>query len=301
VAANSIVQKPITWAVLLAGGVAALGAFRRFDLLVGAIVPVVVLVVFALARKHLLMRPERAAAEGNSPEELDARFLPRQWLVTAAMIAIGVVFALLTHAALAALNQYLADADGPSYFQLLPQSVIWWFFPSFGALTISWELTLLVWSAIGSPDEATLYNDWSARRSGFDSPRFLRWMALAVAAPIFVLTALAVPMNTEIQENDISVHGYAFRNQTYLYSDARQMALLDGVVLHNGSARHMAGVVLLFADGRRWSSADAADFRTTVDPNLLAFLERKTGLRPVFTPAPQAEAANHQPQLPFAR
>jgi hypothetical protein len=46
----------------------------------------------------------------------------------------------------------------------------------------------------------------------------------------------------------------------------------------DGKLHSRAGVVLDFADGRRWSSAEIGDFRDSMDPQLLAFLIERVGL-----------------------
>jgi hypothetical protein len=37
-------------------------------------------------------------------------------------------------------------------------------------------------------------------------------------------------------------------------------------------------MIVDFADGSRWRSSDNGDFKSEVDPELVAFLQRKTGL-----------------------
>jgi hypothetical protein len=58
-------------------------------------------------------------------------------------------------------------------------------------------------------------------------------------------------------------------------------AVIDGFRTRDGRLTRRAGCVLYFADGSKWSSAETGDFRKSVDPQLLLFLERKTGLRAI--------------------
>ena len=63
-------------------------------------------------------------------------------------------------------------SDGPADFRIWPQSAIWWFFPGFGALTLSWEITLQLWSHLGNRDDASLYAYWSNQRTGLMQPGY---------------------------------------------------------------------------------------------------------------------------------
>jgi hypothetical protein len=246
------------------------------------LVAAAVFLVFALARKYLAPAPgEPSAKEKYSPEELDSRFGGVQWLVGLGTVVVGLAFTWSTHAALLWLNRSLANADGPARFELWPQSVIWWFFPGFGALALSWEITLQLWSYFGGRNEADLYSYWSSQRVGFDSRRVLRWVALLVVVPIGILTVLALPMHEALREHDIRDCGYAFGPcKTFPYSDARRLTMIEGFRDRNGKLTDRAGIVIDFDDGRRWSSADIGDFNKSVDPTLASFLSGKTGLSP---------------------
>lgn len=253
--------------------------FGGLNALAKAAVPATVGLVFGSARRFL---PARPLADSLSPYQLAAlneRFSITQWIVGFAMVVIGIAFFWLTHLALVALNRGLAESEGPAHFVLLPQTAIWWFFPGFGALSLSWELTLVIWTTFGSQKEADLYDAWSSQKAGFDSRRVLRLMALFIAAPIGLLTCLALPMHDTLYDAEIRSTGFAWRNRSvYRYSDARQLTTIEGFRTRDGKVTHRAGVVVGFADGRRWSSADSGDFKNLVDPALLDFLQQKTRL-----------------------
>jgi hypothetical protein len=236
-----------------------------------AIVPALVAVCFGLARKYL--KPSARLPE-DQLSALDARFRRTKWVVGVSMIAIGVAFVWATHYVFVSLNRYLAAGDGSgTSFQLWPQSAIWWFFPGFGALALSWEITLQLWSGFDRTDSAKLYRLWSDGRAGMDCTRILRWMALVIATPIGVFTVLALPMHTTLRHQDIRVCGYAWAKcHTLDYSKAVKMTQIEGFRDRDGKLSRRAGIVIDFADGRRWSSADTGDFHDTVDPALLAFL-----------------------------
>ena len=241
-------------------------------------VPAAVLLVFAVARRYLpaTARPPRTI---EADEELTARFQTTRWVFQFSMVLIGVMFAWLMHAVLVGLNHYLSVAQSPEGFRLWPQTAIWWFFPGFGALALPWEIALLLWSALGDPEEAALYSFWNNQRAGFDSRKVLRWIAALFLVPIAILTALALPMHATLRQNDIIDCGYAFAGcRTYGDAEARRMTQIDGHRNRDGKLVAEAGIVIDFQDGRRWSSAEWRNFEPSVDPALAGLLKAKTGL-----------------------
>jgi hypothetical protein len=257
----------------------------------GAIVPVAVAVCFALFRKYL--KPSARLSE-TQLSVLDARFQQSKWVVGACMIVVVVIFSWTAHYALVSLNQYLASGDGPeTSLRIWPQTAIWWFFPAFGAVALCWDITLNLWSALGQSDTATLYRAWSDGRTGFDSTRILRWMTLLIALPIGLFTVLALPMHATLRNQDIRVCGYAWTGcKTFAYSKAVRMTLIDGFRDRDGKLQRRAGIVLDFADGQRWSSADISDFSKSVDPALSAYL-----IECVALPLEQAQTEEDIPKV----
>jgi hypothetical protein len=250
-----------------------------FEFLAKASVPVIVLLVFSLARRYMsaatLKPPERAYPR----EDLDLRFSNVQWLVGAGMVVIGVLFACGSYAALLKTNRFLASFDGPANFWIWPQSAIGWFFPGFGAITLSWELVLQVWARFGNRDEANIYSYWSNQKVGSDGTKLLRWMAILIALPIGIFTVLALPIHTALRQNDIKDCGHAFAPcKLYRYADARRMTVIEGFRDRDGKLNPRAGIVIDFSDGRRWSSANEGDFSKFVDPNFANFLTTKSNL-----------------------
>ena len=142
------------------------------EFLARALVPFVVLLVLAFARRYLPASADKPAGYDGSCEDLDSRFSNTQWSVGFAMVVIGVLFVLGTYAALVWLNRYLATADGPAQFLIWPQSAIWWFFPGFGALTLSWGITLDLWALLGHHKDAGLYAYWTSQKVGYASSKF---------------------------------------------------------------------------------------------------------------------------------
>lgn len=231
--------------------------------------------VFAFVRKYFRV----SADDKRSIEDLNFRFRRTKWIVASAMVLVGGVFLLSTHAAFVWLNWHIAMADGPAEFRLLPQTATWWFFPGFGAVALSWEITLQLWSYFGSHEDANLYSEWSNIKPGFDARKVLRWMSILIVLPIGVLTILELPVHSSVRREDIRDCGYAFSQcKLYSYAAVRRMTMIDGFRGRDGKLTRRAGIVLDFSGGRRWNSADRGDFQKRVDPAFVNFLEKKTGL-----------------------
>jgi hypothetical protein len=195
-----------------------------------------VLLVLALARRY--MPPpsaDKAIGVAHSPEELDSRFSGVDWIVNFSMVLVGVVFVFGTHAVLVWLNRNLAAADGPTLLSIWPQSAIWWFFPGFGAVTLSWGITLDLWALFGHREDADRFAYWTSLGAGFASSKLLRWMVVLIALPIGILTILALPMHTAFRQDDLRDCGYAFAPcKTYRYADARRMTIIEGFRTREG-------------------------------------------------------------------
>jgi len=247
--------------------------------LTNALIPFVVLFVLAVARRYMPVASVKPPERKYSREELDVRFSSTQWVVGISMVVVGVFFAFATYAALKGVNRYLATADGRSQFLLWPQSAMWWFLPGFGALALSWGITLRLWALFGHREDAELYNYWSSLKSGFDSPKLLRWLTIFVVLPAGVLSILALSMHISLTQNEIRDCGFAFaRCKIYRYADARRMTIVDGFRDRDGKLNRRAGIVIDFVDGRRWSSADNSEITERVDPALLEFLKDRIPL-----------------------
>lgn len=246
---------------------------------IGAVlIPLTVSLVFALARRYLPAKP-LPDSRPASLADLEQQFRVTKWIFGSAMTVFAVLFALCFHGLLVWLNRYYSFAKSADGLRLWPQEAIWWFLPAFAAVSLCYELTLLVWAVFSNRDRVALYESWSSSRSGFNGRKVLLWMALIVVVPIGVLTGLALPMHATLRETDIIDCGYAFAGcQTYTYTDARRLTRIDGFRDRDGKLTERAGVVVDFADGRRWSSAEWGDFKRSVDPALTDWLQRRTGL-----------------------
>jgi hypothetical protein len=148
---------------------------------------------------------------------------------------------------------------------------------------MAWETTLGIWSLLGDREEAALYAYWTMATAGFEATRILRLMLILIGVPGAILTLLAIPEHTVLRSQDIRAHQYGFSTaRTYRYSQARKMTIIEGFRNRDGKLIQRAGIVLDFADGRRWSSADIGDFRPSVDPTLVSYIQGKTRLEPQY-------------------
>jgi hypothetical protein len=268
-----------------------------------ALVPTVVLGSMAIFKKLFPTGKISRTLGEHKISILDDRFMPLRGKVIGAMIAIAIAFLFGTWLALSGLNRLFANIDSPATLHLLPQTAIWWFFPGFGAVALCWEITLQLWALLGDRDTVNLFSDWTNQTTkfwgagscpGMDSRKVLRWLALIIALPLGVMTALALNMHASIGPDTIRDCGYAFKPCTvYRLADVRRLTQIEGFTTKDGKLTNRAGIVLDFKDGRRWSSADWGDFQNTVDPTLLDFLTRKTNL-----PVETATTAEDIPSLP---
>ena len=237
-------------------------------------ISVAVAVAFSLARRYM------PASELHRVNKSDAsRFSQLQWLVGGTMVAVGVSFGFATYALLVWANRAWASRDAASVFQLLPDHSTWFFFPFFGAICLAWEMTLRLWIVVGNASQAQLYESWSNAKTGFRATLVLRLMALVIAAPIGLLTLLAVPIHTSIGVEGLTIgHFGAISPRFYSYSDLREITVTKGSRLRDGSLQRRPAIVLEFADGTRWSSADNRDPQGSIEQSLLSFLQSHTGL-----------------------
>jgi hypothetical protein len=263
--------------------------YSGYELFTRGIVLAAVAASMSLFRKLMPAAKRNALVGSLDAPELDDRFLPLKRRVIGAMIAVAVLFALGSWFALVSINKALASLDGPTLIRLLPEPAIWCFFPGFGALVLSWEITLQIWALFSSREKVNLFSDWTnqstrfwggrGQYAGIDSRKVLRLMSLLIALPIGVFTILALNMHATIGPDVIRDCGYAFKPcKVYPLADARRITAIQGYRMKDGNLTPRAGLVVDFKDGRRWSSADWGDFKKTVDPTLTDLLTRKTGL-----------------------
>lgn len=257
----------------------------------GIAVPAAVIIVFRLMRKYA---PPSKGPRYAEIRVADEHFGRVQWGIGAVMVLVGVGLGYGVYRILLFANQSFPNADGPAAFQLLPTKALWFFLPLFGALCVSWDVTLYLWSLVEDHSRMQRYLAWSDARAGFNSRRALRWMTLVVALPVCILTLLAVPMHSSVRDDGITVRQYAtLSSRHYAYSRAWRLAWVDGTRGRDGVMTKRGEVLVDFDDGFRWSSVSNRDFVPLPDPGLVEFLHEKTGL-----PVLHAETERDLPATP---
>ncbi|WP_263358293.1 hypothetical protein [Acidicapsa ligni] len=220
-------------------------------------------------------------------EDFEAQFAAQQTIVNLCCIPSGLAFFFIAHAILAAISNWLVNSDGIAGYRVPYQSVILWFFPGFGALSLCFEITLQIWALFVGQRVVELYSDWDSRqpkksRGGivyYDARKVLRGFALLLVFPIGIFTSLALNMHTTFGDDGIHEFGYAFAKQTFhSYQDIRNITLVSGAFDKHGKFISRPAYVLDFADGHRWSQANWDDSAKGIQVSLAAILARKTQL-----------------------
>src|ERR1051326_1742064 len=192
-----------------------------------ALVPLAVGGAFALMRKYL---PVRVTGDERplSAAEYDT-FNRIYWIVGVGMFLVFIVFAIVSYRLLVVANQYFANSDGSAQFQLLPEKAIWGFFPGFGGICFCWEITRFLWSLFVGRDKVHRYGMWSNNKNGFNATKVLRWAGLLLAVPIGILTLLALPIHSSVQDRGIADRSYAsLKTRSLNYADARRLIVVRG-------------------------------------------------------------------------
>ncbi len=220
-------------------------------------------------------------------DNLEAKFATQQTFVNLSCIPTGIAFALFTHAALAAASQWFSRSDGLTGYRVPYQSVIWWFFPGFGALCLCFEISLQIWALFVGHTTVNLYSEWDSRqpkkaRGGiayYDSRKVLRWFTVVIAIPIGILSGLALRMHTTFSDDGIHEYGYAFAAPVFhSYADLRRTTLLQGVRSKHGKVIDRPSYVLDFADGYRWSQTNWDDSAKGIQISLATILRQHSSL-----------------------
>ena len=212
-------------------------------------------------------------------QDLYAVFADRQWIVNFLTVIVAGTFFVLTVGLLYDMNRRIAWSDLPQGFSIQPEFAIWLFFPFFGAMTLSFEITLRIWTLFSGKGLVNLYVEWAADqpksyRGGevyYDSRRVFGWLASLTAVPIGVFTVLALPMHATIGPVAIRDCGYAFKPCKVLpYADIKSITYIapNDAVKPPGHAK----LVLSFNSGAPWLSSEWGDQNHDVDSSIVHYL-----------------------------
>jgi hypothetical protein len=215
--------------------------------------------------------------------DLDIRFSTKLILFYLVMIVVMVIFGFGFFFLFQYINLWFTHRD-PAAIYLGPSLAIWWFFPIFGALSMSWEITLRLWMLFNKQD-ALLLDYYNSLKSGFDCRRVLNWLTIGISLPILLATTLALPMHASISKSEILDYGYAhLQPSTYKLKDASHITYVEGILLRNGTFQANPHFVIDFSNGNRWSSM-GWDLDSNEIPSLIDFFLANTGdeVNPVRT------------------
>lgn len=108
-------------------------------LFTGIAVPGAVVVFMRLMRRYLPAARASTHRDANMPEE---DFAHLQWVTGLSALVVADVLGFASYRPLMVANQVIADSDGPAVFRLPPTKALWIFLPMFGAISLSWGVTL---------------------------------------------------------------------------------------------------------------------------------------------------------------
>jgi hypothetical protein len=212
--------------------------------------------------------------ESQTPEPLSTG------IIGSTMWALGIGFALLFFA-LRSANHWWASLEGPSILTQYATSVLWCFFPGFGALALPWPLMVWYLRKVGRWEEADNIEDASDSKGRMNSFRVIKWLGMGVVAPIGFFTLLAIPIHLSISDSEVRVGHYgSFHTESFPLKEARRMTIVDGYRLRDGSFHPAKDVLIDFADGRRLRGNAVGDGGTNVPEDIMQLLIEKTGLAP---------------------
>jgi hypothetical protein len=249
----------------------------RTDWIPRALVLGVIALILGLFRR---IAPPRSRLETRSYDQHQRPEPLPTGAIGAAMWALGFGFS-LTFFLLRDANRLWGRAGGQSVLTLYPTPWIWFFLPLFSALAVPWPLTVWYLRKVGRNDEADSVADAADLRSGMDTFRVMKWLGIALIAPIAFFTLLAIPIHLSIGNSEARLGRYAsFHTERFSFSEARRATLIDGYHLRNGSFHRRSDIVIDFADGRRLHGNAVGDGDTDVEESVVQLLLDKTGLLP---------------------
>jgi len=220
-------------------------------------------------------------------EDRAVRLRKMQPIVNACTVITFLLFFFGVHALLIFLNARLASLDRTALFTFLPEPGNWWGFPLVGAISLSWEITLQIWSLLGHRATANEYREWGKTAPlnfrghifVLNAQKFFQWAAMFIALPVGAYTLLDLNEHTSFNPESMSVCGLAYRQwETRAYSELVRITAVQGKVDSRGRYSHAPALVLTFNERYRWNSA-RWNAQNPSDLNTVAnFLAKKTNL-----------------------
>ena len=261
--------------------------WSALSLLPKLLIPALVVLVLQLLRRYC--RPDIATGANFPPPslaELDQRYRRTQWWMNALWLLYATLVAATGWAGPRFGNQLIANLDGPAVFRLYPSGATWCFLPFLGAVTFS--VVLFEWTLphVLGKQEGQLYRYWYNTKSAFNVSKVFRWFTLGITLPVGLLTLIAIPVHTSVQQDAMRFTPYGhLRPIAYRYERIRAITTTQGIRGRDGSFVHDPCILVTFDDGTRWSSGDLLrDPDPAINKDLLAFLVTRSGVQPVHQP-----------------
>lgn len=201
-------------------------------------------------------------------------------LIGGAMWVLGIGFASLFFV-LRGANHWWASLDGPSILTQYAPVVYWCFFPGFAALAAPWPLTVSYLRRVGRWEEADSIRDAADSQLGMNTFQIMKWLSIGLVAPIGVFTVLAIPIHLSISGSEVRVGHYAsLHSENFDLHQARQLTVVDGYRLKDGTLHSAKDVIIDFANGSRLRGNQVGDGGTSVRDDVMQLLIARTGLSP---------------------
>jgi hypothetical protein len=224
-------------------------------------------VVFSLFQKWFPAKAKISTVENRYADEtLSAWWGVLNFVLCMSVIA-GIFFGLVT--ATRSLNAFIARLQGPSEFLLLPTDAWWYLYGGFTALCLCWFIVSPILGRLMGRERLAAWVRRYDKSSGFDGELSLRAMVVVLLLPFTLAFIPSLGCHTRFSNDAIGIQTYGHIQETrYSYSDIKTIAIVDG---------KDPRIVIVFYDGRRWSTRDSLRDPEPVNTDLASFIARKSG------------------------
>jgi hypothetical protein len=224
--------------------------------------------------------PPKARAEQHRYDESQVPEPLPTGVIGCAMWGLAIAFALLFFV-LRSANHWWASLDGESILTQYATPVIWCFLPGFAALAVPWPLTVWYLRKVGRWEEADNIEDDADSKGRANQFRIMKWLSIGVVCPIAFFTLLAIPIHLSISDSEARLGHYgSLHSESFSLRNARQLTVVEGYRLKDGSFQPAKDVLIDFADGRRLRGNAVGDGGTNIREDIMQLLIAKTGLLP---------------------
>jgi hypothetical protein len=210
-------------------------------------------IMFALLRKLFPAKP--APSSGLPLAELKAKY--RKWvnLLGLLMFLTGVLFSVGLWFAISGLGSWSAHQLPPALVTFAPITPRYWAVPALllglvcGGMAAMWIVRWLLGSHYGE------FLDYWCQSSGMNSVRANVFVFQVSAALCVGLISLGLRAHVQLTDDTLLVNGIFSTNEArYPLADIQSIETSSRFVAPNGKLVSRREYVLIFSDGRRWST-----------------------------------------------